>query len=62
MARGGYDPRQAITFWQNMAKASKGQEPPEYLSTHPSHGTRVEQIRGWLPEAERERRQDDEVA
>jgi predicted Zn-dependent protease len=62
MARGGYDPKQAITFWENMAKASKGQEPPEYLSTHPSHGTRIEQIRGWLPEAARERRQDDAVA
>ncbi len=62
MSRAGYDPEQAITFWQNMAKASKGQQPPEYLSTHPSHGTRVKQIRAWLPEAARERRQDDEVA
>ncbi|MCW2922421.1 MAG: Peptidase Ste24p precursor [Thermoleophilia bacterium] len=62
MARAGYDPNEAITFWQGMSKASKGQEPPEYLSTHPSHGTRVQQIRGWLPEAQRERRQHDEVA
>lgn len=62
MARAGYDPEEAITFWQNMAKQSEGQQPPEYLSTHPSHGTRVQQIRGWLPEAARERRQDDEVA
>lgn len=62
MARGGYDPEQAITFWQNMATASKGQQPPEYLSTHPSHATRVKQIRAWLPEATKERRQDDEVA
>jgi predicted Zn-dependent protease len=44
-----------------MAKASDGQQPPEYLSTHPSHDTRVRQIREWLPEAKRERRQDDEV-
>lgn len=60
MARAGYDPEQAIAFWQNMGKASKGRQPPEYLSTHPSHGTRVQQIRGWLPEATRERGQGDE--
>ncbi|GAB2650374.1 M48 family metallopeptidase [Vibrio panuliri] len=44
MARAGFDPRQSIALWQNMAKASKGQQPPELLSTHPSHGTRIEDL------------------
>jgi len=38
-ARGGYDPRAAITLWQKMAKASNG-GPPQWLSTHPSNETR----------------------
>jgi metalloendopeptidase OMA1, mitochondrial len=55
MARAGYNPRQAVTFWQRMLRASKGKEPPEFASDHPSTQHRVEQVRGWLPEAERER-------
>jgi predicted Zn-dependent protease len=54
MARAGYDPRQALAFWKRMLRASKGKEPPEFLSDHPSDAHRVERIRGWLPEAERE--------
>lgn len=50
MAKAGYDPREAIAFWERMAKASQGQ-PPEFLSTHPSHGTRVERLRQAMPEA-----------
>ena len=38
-ARGGYDPRAAISLWQKMAKASNG-GPPQWLSTHPSNETR----------------------
>src|SRR5262245_61973904 len=52
MAQAGYDPSQAVTFWERMESASGGKGPPEYLSTHPSHGTRVAQIEGWLPEAQ----------
>lgn len=43
-ARAGFDPRAGIVLWEKMAAASKGQ-PPEWLSTHPSHETRVEEIR-----------------
>ncbi len=52
MARSGYDPHAALGFWQRMAKlgSEKGQ-PPEFLSTHPADERRIEQIRGWLPEA-----------
>jgi len=53
MARAGYDPRQALTFWERMQRAMRGQEPPEFLSDHPSDAHRVDRIRGWLPEAER---------
>jgi predicted Zn-dependent protease len=50
MAKAGYDPREAIPFWERMGKSGGG-APPEWLSTHPSHGTRVRQLQGWLPEA-----------
>lgn len=50
MAKAGYDPREAIAFWERMAEASRGQ-PPEFLSTHPSHGTRIERLRQALPQA-----------
>jgi predicted Zn-dependent protease len=43
-ARGGYDPRAAVTLWEKMQKASKGQ-PPQFLSTHPSHDTRIADLR-----------------
>ena len=53
MSRAGYDPHQALAFWKRMARASKGKEPPEFLSDHPSDAHRVERVRGWMPEAER---------
>jgi len=53
MAKAGYDPTHAVDFWERMEKTSSGKAPPEYLSTHPSHGTRVKQIEEWLPEAEK---------
>ena len=52
MARAGYDPREALAFWRRMEKVSgAGGQPPEFISTHPSHGTREQQIEAWLPEA-----------
>jgi predicted Zn-dependent protease len=51
MAIAGYDPRKALDFWQRMAAQEKGGAPPEYLSTHPAHETRIEQIKENLPEA-----------
>jgi predicted Zn-dependent protease len=55
MARAGYDPHQAVAFWQRMLRASRGKEPPEFASDHPSTARRVKQVEGWLPEAERAR-------
>jgi metalloendopeptidase OMA1, mitochondrial len=50
MAKAGYDPASAIAFWERMSKVS-GDKPPEFLSTHPSDITRINQIKQWLPEA-----------
>lgn len=50
MARAGYDPNEAIPFWQRMNQMG-GPRPPEFLSTHPAPETRIEQIREYLPEA-----------
>ncbi len=51
MAAAGYDPRESIDFWQRMSSASGGGAPPEFASTHPSHGTRIHDLKGWMPEA-----------
>ena len=50
MAMAGYNPKTAVAFWQRMKAKKKGQAPPEFLSTHPASGTRIEQISDWLPE------------
>jgi predicted Zn-dependent protease len=50
MARAGYDPRESIAFWERMSQVG-GAQPPEFLSTHPSHGTRVEDLKSFLPRA-----------
>ena len=51
MAKAGYDPRAAVEFWERMERSAGGGTTPVWLSTHPSHGTRVSDIKGWLPEA-----------
>lgn len=51
MARAGYDPREAIAFWERMEGAAGGGGTPEFLSTHPSHETRVHRLKEKLPEA-----------
>ncbi len=52
MAMAGYNPTNAVGFWQRMAQASSGsQKPPAFLSTHPSDAARIAQIQKDLPEA-----------
>ncbi|MAG34344.1 MAG: peptidase [Deltaproteobacteria bacterium] len=51
MARAGFDPRESVTLWENMGRGADGQAPPEFLSTHPSHSTRISQLRALMPEA-----------
>ncbi|MGQ0695727.1 MAG: M48 family metallopeptidase [Nitrospiraceae bacterium] len=61
MAEAGYDPREAVPFWERMSGCPRQmigkvcfrsqQAIPEFLSTHPSDVTRINQIEAWLPEA-----------
>src|SRR6267143_1457906 len=44
------DPRESIRFWQRMENAG-GAQPPEFLSSHPSHGTRIQQLEAEMPKA-----------
>ena len=50
MAMAGYDPSEAIAFWERMSKVG-GQKPPELLSTHPSDERRISDLKAYLPEA-----------
>jgi len=47
----GYDPRESVSLWERMGQLSKGGGPAEFLSTHPSHETRIDQLKQWMPEA-----------
>jgi predicted Zn-dependent protease len=49
MAEAGYDPREAIALWQNF-ESYGGERPPEFLSTHPAPGSRIENLQRLLPE------------
>ena len=51
MARSGYDPREAVAFWTRMQDASGGEAPPEFMSTHPSHDTRIADLEAQMPQA-----------
>jgi predicted Zn-dependent protease len=50
MAKAGFDPQESVALWLNMAKAGGGQ-PPEFLSTHPSHSSRIYELRKRIPSA-----------
>ena len=50
MARAGYDPRAAIEVWRNF-HAYGGARPPEFLSTHPAPGSRIQRLESYMPEA-----------
>ena len=50
MAMAGYDPRQAPIFWERM-EAKGGEAPPEFLSTHPGPGRRIEKLNANMPKA-----------
>lgn len=50
-ADAGYDPREAIELWTRMGAMSGGKSASEFMSTHPSHETRIEQLEEWMTEA-----------
>ena len=68
MAQAGYDPSQAVSFWERMSGCPRSmigklcfrsqQAIPEFLSTHPSDVTRINQIEAWVPEAMKHYRPD----
>lgn len=49
-ADAGYDPRESVALWERMGQMSGG-APAEFMSTHPSHETRIDQLKQWMPEA-----------
>lgn len=51
MAMAGYNPNEAVSFWQRMEGISSGNNTPAFLSTHPSNKKRIENIQKQLPEA-----------
>lgn len=54
MADAGFDPNESVALWENMSEAGGGQ-PPEFLSTHPSHSSRIWDLRRNMYEAEQRR-------
>ena len=50
-ADAGYDPRESVALWERMGQKSGGGAPSEFMSTHPSHETRIAQLKKWMPEA-----------
>ena len=46
----GYDIRESVKIWERMKEAYKGQEPPEWMSTHPSSIKRITNLKNWIPE------------
>lgn len=51
MAIAGYDPQEAVAFWNRMAQASAGKTTPEFMSTHPSDARRIANLQAFIPEA-----------
>jgi len=54
MARAGYDPHEAVSFWERMEQSSSAPQPPEFASSHPSHGTRIQRLKEHMSRAEEE--------
>lgn len=54
MAKAGYDPRQAVRFWERFKKATGGDGAPEFLSTHPAPSSRIRALKKLLPKALKE--------
>ena len=46
-----FDPREAVPLWERMSEASGGQAPPEFSSTHPNPGTRIQNLSALMPKA-----------
>lgn len=51
MAKAGFDPRESVQLWENMSKASGNKNSPSFLSTHPSHATRIQELQNRIHNA-----------
>lgn len=51
MAKAGFNPQESVTLWQKMEQVSQGNQPSEFLSTHPSHTTRIQELQTHMPKA-----------
>lgn len=51
MAKAGFDPQQSVNLWKKMEQASQGNQPIEFMSTHPAHETRIQQLQAHMPKA-----------
>ncbi|MEM9000089.1 MAG: M48 family metallopeptidase [Bacteroidota bacterium] len=54
MAIAGYNPDEAANLWRRMKANSRGEAPPEFMSTHPSNDTRISNLTAWAPAAKQE--------
>ena len=45
----GFDIRESVKIWERMKESYKGQEPPEWMSTHPSSDRRIQSLQEWIP-------------
>lgn len=52
MAKAGYNPENAVEFWERMSERS-GESPPEFISTHPAHETRIQELKNFMPKAKK---------
>lgn len=52
MSKAGFDPEQSVTLWQNMSQASGGKAPAQWMSTHPSNKTRIDNLSKNIPKYE----------
>ncbi len=50
-AMAGYNPREAVPFWERMSKAGGSNKPPEFLATHPADEKRIVKLQGYMDEA-----------
>ncbi len=54
MTKAGYNPNEAVRFWDNMRRLKQGSaNPPEFLSTHPADTNRIERIKTLIPKAQK---------